>query len=145
MVGIKNKSEKKIHSVFDGVHFDFGPGEIKVVDLHVAHHLMRATAFGATGVTPLVIIPEKDVPAELLKADPVASPELYILRNGGSAPQTAMHDGVAYTVPAKGKLPLPAHVAKSIYQRLVTANKPDIFLDVPKPKPAKAPEKPSEK
>lgn len=135
MTGIKNFSDAVIAHSFDGMEYKFQPKEIKVLPPHVAQHLVGATYTCALGASPLRLIAEKDVPAELTSTPQPVAPDLAVLRNGTEADIDVAEDGRFYTIPAGKTCVLPALMAKSIHERFVLARRTGLYLEKAAPLP----------
>ena len=135
MVGIKNSSENKVSACCNGSEYVFAPKEIKVLDGAIAQHLVNVTFTCALGASPLKLVAEKDVPAELLSSPAIVAPEILVLRNETDKDIDVAEDGKFYTVPAGGVYALPASVAKSIHARFVLARRTGLNLEKAAPLP----------
>ncbi len=146
MIGLKNFSAKKIVQQFDGVEYSFAPKEIKLVENHVATHLMKSTYTCGIGASPLRTVPLDAIPAEV-SADPGAlSGDILQLTNETSAGVDLMHDGEIYSIAPKGTRVLPAEIARILYQGHIDARRSGLVLSkvVPPAKEVSAPPPPVE-
>ena len=131
MVGLKNCSPESKSFDFAGVSYNFRPGELLVMTPHIAQHIIKASATCAIGGSPMKLIMEKDIPAEVAMPGAVQSSVTIVLRNISDSAVSFLDDGIDFTIPAGGCLAFPQAVGARIYSRHVSARLHQLSLDVP--------------
>lgn len=135
-LGVKNISKSKYTGAYDGVPYDFQPGELRILDSDIAMHLMSNSNLAAIGGQALKVIPMNDIPEELKKDPETKTDTLMGVKNPSKEVVEVMFDGRFFSFPAGHVHYYPKSVAEELVNRSAEAKTPLVKVDSKIEKPA---------
>jgi hypothetical protein len=119
-IGVKNVSQKPYKAIHDAVEYGFEAGEIQLLPIHAAEHIINGSQITATGKKALERVDEKNIPEDMKIAPVVTKTSAVMVENISDKAVDLTWDGVIYSFKKGEAKPIPHIIA----HRLIKSSAP---------------------